>query len=285
MHDRELAKEALASSRGRRDEPALQRRPRPRAGARRTWTTYNFAALWTAWPIASRHISWPAAAGQRRRGDELVASAAHDRHRQHHRARADLTEPDPARSTAGPPGARARLLRHDRANIPQCCGRSSRAVVRHQRVHRRRGGEDLHQRDLRASPRVGRWRADHGPELPSAIKFIASGCSNRHHPARNERRARVRELGGADLLVMALALLIWVVGKAGGVGPMLDQPPSSRAWASSGRCHPSLTGMIAFWATLSLNIPTSPLWQSQKEQMPARPSASDARRSPSPRWR
>ncbi|MGP9017506.1 NCS1 family nucleobase:cation symporter-1 [Streptomyces sp. BR1] len=58
------------------------------------------------------------------------------------------------------------------------------------------------------------------------------------------------------VLVGALVLLIWIAHKAGGFGPLLDQP-SKHGW---GRdfwpvFFPSLMGMIGFWATLSLNIP------------------------------
>jgi NCS1 family nucleobase:cation symporter-1 len=58
------------------------------------------------------------------------------------------------------------------------------------------------------------------------------------------------------VLVGALVLLAWMATKAGGFGPLLDQP-SKLGW---GRhfwpvFFPSLMGMIGFWSTLSLNIP------------------------------
>jgi NCS1 family nucleobase:cation symporter-1 len=55
-----------------------------------------------------------------------------------------------------------------------------------------------------------------------------------------------------------------VVGydRAGGFGPMLSTPsqfaPGSRKPAVLALLRPALTGMVGFWATLSLNIPTSP---------------------------
>jgi NCS1 family nucleobase:cation symporter-1 len=58
------------------------------------------------------------------------------------------------------------------------------------------------------------------------------------------------------LLVMSLALLFWMVHKAGGLGPMLSAP--SRFHATDSFLHfffPSLTAMVGYWATLSLNIP------------------------------
>lgn len=62
------------------------------------------------------------------------------------------------------------------------------------------------------------------------------------------------------LIALGLALLAWAYGKAGGFGPMLDTPS---AFAAGGKKEgqfwsfffPALTGMIGFWATLSLNIP------------------------------
>jgi len=65
----------------------------------------------------------------------------------------------------------------------------------------------------------------------------------------------------APLLIgLGLLLLWWAWRKAGGFGPMLSQPSAFDAgqpkagqfWAYF---FPALTGMIGFWATLSLNIP------------------------------
>ncbi|MGD0554474.1 MAG: NCS1 family nucleobase:cation symporter-1 [Streptosporangiaceae bacterium] len=61
----------------------------------------------------------------------------------------------------------------------------------------------------------------------------------------------------APLVTVAFtALLIWILVKAGGIGPMLHQP-GTLGWGSKfwPVFWPSLMGMIAFWATLSLNMP------------------------------
>jgi NCS1 family nucleobase:cation symporter-1 len=58
------------------------------------------------------------------------------------------------------------------------------------------------------------------------------------------------------LIALGLLLLGWAYKAAGGFGPMLRQPdtfPSSAAFWKF--FWPSLTGMVGFWATLSLNIP------------------------------
>jgi NCS1 family nucleobase:cation symporter-1 len=62
------------------------------------------------------------------------------------------------------------------------------------------------------------------------------------------------------LLAMGLALLLWAYSAAGGFGAMLSAPSAfdvgqrkaGQFWAFF---FPALTGMVGFWATLSLNIP------------------------------
>ena len=58
------------------------------------------------------------------------------------------------------------------------------------------------------------------------------------------------------LPVAALALLFWAISAAHGLGPILNTP--SKFSNSTDFFHfffPALTGMVGFWATLSLNIP------------------------------
>jgi NCS1 family nucleobase:cation symporter-1 len=58
------------------------------------------------------------------------------------------------------------------------------------------------------------------------------------------------------LLVMGLALLLWAGAKAGGFGPMLATPSKFASFCEFFRFFvPSLTGVVGFWATVSLNIP------------------------------
>ncbi|MCO6003665.1 NCS1 family nucleobase:cation symporter-1 [Actinoallomurus purpureus] len=58
------------------------------------------------------------------------------------------------------------------------------------------------------------------------------------------------------VIVGAIALLIWMSVKAGGFGPIVDQP-SKLGWGAGfwKVFFPALMGMIGFWSTLSLNIP------------------------------
>jgi NCS1 family nucleobase:cation symporter-1 len=66
----------------------------------------------------------------------------------------------------------------------------------------------------------------------------------------------LESLSAPFLLLVGLGLLAWALHRGGGFGPILSQP--SR-FASLGEFWaffvPSLTGMVGFWATLSLNIP------------------------------
>lgn len=58
------------------------------------------------------------------------------------------------------------------------------------------------------------------------------------------------------LPVAALALLFWAVSASDGLGPILQQPSKFSDTASFfAFFFPALTGMVGFWATLSLNIP------------------------------
>lgn len=74
------------------------------------------------------------------------------------------------------------------------------------------------------------------------------------------------------LIALGLALLAWAYQAAGGFGPILSQPSQFDAGqAQEGKFwvyfFPALTGMIGFWATLSLNIPDfSRYAKSQRDQ-------------------
>ncbi|ARU62812.1 nitrate reductase [Tumebacillus avium] len=69
----------------------------------------------------------------------------------------------------------------------------------------------------------------------------------------------VKKLGAFSapiLAILAIALFVWAYLKADGLGPMLATPSK---FATTGEFlnvfWPALTGVIAFWATLALNIP------------------------------
>jgi NCS1 family nucleobase:cation symporter-1 len=74
------------------------------------------------------------------------------------------------------------------------------------------------------------------------------------------------------LILLGLLLLAWAYRAAGGFGPILSQPSAfdagqPKAGQFLSVFFPSLTGMIGFWATLSLNIPDfSRYAKSQRDQ-------------------
>jgi NCS1 family nucleobase:cation symporter-1 len=58
------------------------------------------------------------------------------------------------------------------------------------------------------------------------------------------------------LPLAALALLFWAINEGNGLGPILSQPSKFETNADFWNFFfPGLTGMVGFWATLSLNIP------------------------------
>ncbi|HZT77712.1 MAG TPA: NCS1 family nucleobase:cation symporter-1 [Vicinamibacterales bacterium] len=71
------------------------------------------------------------------------------------------------------------------------------------------------------------------------------------------------------VLVMTALLLVWAIREAHGLGPLLSQPGKFRTFAEFWPVFvPSLTAMIGFWATLSLNMPDfTRFGRSQREQM------------------
>jgi NCS1 family nucleobase:cation symporter-1 len=71
------------------------------------------------------------------------------------------------------------------------------------------------------------------------------------------------------VLVMTAALLVWAVREAHGLGPLLQQPGRFETLGEFLPVFiPSLTAMIGYWATLSLNMPDfTRFGRSQREQM------------------
>jgi len=75
------------------------------------------------------------------------------------------------------------------------------------------------------------------------------------------------------LIALGLLLLAWAYQNAGGFGPILSQPSAfDPGQPKAGQFFtffvPALTGMIGFWATLSLNIPDfSRYARSQRDQI------------------
>ena len=71
------------------------------------------------------------------------------------------------------------------------------------------------------------------------------------------------------VLIMTALLVVWAVRNAGGFGHLLSEQGRFHSWAEFRPIFiPSLTAMIGFWATLSLNMPDfTRFGRSQREQM------------------
>jgi NCS1 family nucleobase:cation symporter-1 len=80
---------------------------------------------------------------------------------------------------------------------------------------------------------------------------------------------RVENWAAPFVLVMTAILLAWVLWRAGGLGFLLTEPGKFRTWSEFRPIFiPSLTAMIGFWATLSLNMPDfTRFGRSQREQV------------------
>ena len=66
---------------------------------------------------------------------------------------------------------------------------------------------------------------------------------------------RLAQLSAPTLGLAALVLLGWALQREHGFGPMLAAPASIHGAAFWNAFYPSVVGVIAFWATLALNIP------------------------------
>ncbi len=74
-------------------------------------------------------------------------------------------------------------------------------------------------------------------------------------------------------IIVCIALLYWAVQRAGGLGPIFEQPSQFEPGGKKAGLFwavfwPSLTAMVGFWATLALNIPDFTRFsRSQRDQV------------------
>ncbi len=124
------------------------------------------------------------------------------------------------------------------------------------------GGEAIHKiLAVFFPPLGGRPIIRSGITLPQFICFLLFWAINMFVIYKGIDSIRVLLNIKAPLLIaLGLMLLAWAYQKAGGFGPILSQPSAfAPGQAKAGQFWsffvPALTGMIGFWATLSLNIP------------------------------
>jgi len=103
------------------------------------------------------------------------------------------------------------------------------------------------------------------------LSFLIFWLINLYIILKGMNTLRVFESWSAPFLVgVAVLLTIWMVFAAGGFGPILDQPNKFGGWTGDfwKLFFPSLMAMIAFWSTLSLNMPDfTRFGRSQRDQV------------------
>ncbi len=272
MHDPKLAEEALAEL-----PPDIGKSPlfnpdlAPVPEARRNWTTYNFAALWIsmahciptymlAGGLIAVGMNWWQALLTIGLGNIIVLVPI--LLNAHPGTKYGIPFPVLARASFGTAGANVPALLRA---VVACGWFGIQTFI---------GGEAVKTFVEVMWPGFatlgGGAHVLPGLDVPSAITFMTFWALNIYIIFRGMNAVRVFENWAAPIvLVMAAVLLVYVVVKAGGVGPMLSQPSKLDTPAAFWKVFvPSLTGMIGFWATLSLNIPDfTRFGRGQRQQM------------------
>lgn len=221
----------------------------------RTWTTYNFAALWIAmahciptYMLASGLIavgmSWAQAVFTILLGNLIVLAPI--LLNSHPGTRYGIPFPVFARAAYGVHGANLPALM--RALV--ACGWFG--------INAWIGGTALNTFFHSVIPGWSAWGgtiAGYAPGLWISfalfwglnILVVYKGMETLRH---------VENWSAPFVFVMTIALLVWAVWAAKGLGPIVSQPGKYRTLGAFLPVFvPSLTAMIGFWATLSLNMP------------------------------
>ncbi len=271
MDDRSFAEEAAASLPADvAASPLFSPDLAPVPASRRNWTTYNFAALWIsmahciptymlAGGLLASGMNWWQALLTIGLGNLIVLVPI--LLNAHPGTRYGIPFPVLARASFGTSGA----------NIPAVL----RAIVACGwfGIQTFIGGEAVKTFIVAIAPGfadLGGGAALLGLSVPSALTFMAFWVANIVIIYRGMNAVRVFENWAAPIvLVMAAVLLVWAVARAGGLGPVVDEPSSFEGIADFWPVFiPSLTGMVGFWSTLSLNIPDfTRFGRGQREQI------------------
>jgi NCS1 family nucleobase:cation symporter-1 len=271
MHDPTLAAEALAELPADiAHSPLFNPDLAPVPQKRRVWTTYNYAALWVsmahciptytlAGGLIAAGMNWWQALLTIGLGNLIVLVPI--LLNAHPGTKYGIPFPVLARASFGTAGANIPAL--IRALV--ACGWFG--------INTYIGGEAIKTFLGTFWPgylHLGGEFAIAGLGLPSAITFMIFWAMNIFIIYKGMNAVRVFENWAAPIvLVLAAGLLWWVVGRAGGTGPLLAQPSKFKTISEFWPVFvPSLTAMVGFWATLSLNIPDFTRYgKGQKEQM------------------
>jgi nucleobase:cation symporter-1, NCS1 family len=220
----------------------------PTPPERRTWTTYNYVALWfsmsmevTTYMLASSLIAggmnWKQAVGTILLGNlivllPMILNA-------HAGSKYGIPFPVFVRASFGTRGANIPALL--RALV--ACGWFG--------IQSWLGGQAIFAMLNVLWPRTA--------EEPGVlwICFLGFWLLNMYIVWRGVESIRfLQSFSAPFMLVMSLTLLFWMLHKAGGFGPMLSTPSRFHSTGDFLKFFfPSLTAMVGYWATLSLNIP------------------------------
>ncbi|MGH9908156.1 MAG: NCS1 family nucleobase:cation symporter-1 [Pyrinomonadaceae bacterium] len=235
---------------------------------KRTWTTYNYAALWISmahciptYMLASGLIStgmnWWQALITILLGNTIVLAPI--LLNSHPGTKYGIPFPVFARAAYGTIGSNLPALMRA---LVACGWFGIQAWI---------GGEALHTlfRSI-----LGNWHTllggPVGGHTPTEwISFLLFWALNIYIIYRGMDLLRVVENWAAPFVLIMTALLVgWALWKANGLGYLLDQPSKFRTLGEFWSVFiPSLTAMIGFWATLSLNMPDfTRFGRSQREQ-------------------
>jgi NCS1 family nucleobase:cation symporter-1 len=220
----------------------------PVPAERRSWSTYNYAALWIAmsvniptYMLASGMIaggmSWRQAIFTVFLGNMLVLAPM--LLNAHAGAKYGIPFPVFARASFGVLGANVPAIL--RALV--ACGWFG--------IQTWIGGEAI---NAMVAALVPGWR-----DFRGGVWICFAGFWLLHVIVIMRGIRTIRFLQGITapfLLLIGVALLAWAVVKAGGFGPMLAAPSKFQSFGEFFRFFvPSLTGVVGFWATVALNIP------------------------------
>jgi nucleobase:cation symporter-1, NCS1 family len=244
-----------------RDNSLYNKDLAPVSAGSRTWTTYNYAALWISmsvniptYMLASGMIkggmNWKQALFTVFLGNVLVLIPM--LLNAHAGAKYGIPFPIFARSSFGVLGANVPAIL--RALV--ACGWFG--------IQTWIGGEAINAMIVAVAP--GWINVSYG----AAICFAVFWLLNVLVILRGINTIRfLQGISAPFLLLIGLALLLWAESKAGGFGPMLAAPSRFRSFGEFFAFFvPSLTGVVGFWATVSLNIPDFTRYaRSQRDQM------------------
>jgi NCS1 family nucleobase:cation symporter-1 len=220
----------------------------PIPSSRRSWSTYNYAALWIAmsvniptYMLASGMIaggmSWRQAIFTVFLGNVLVLAPM--LLNAHAGAKYGIPFPVFARAAFGVLGANVPAIL--RALV--ACGWFG--------IQTWIGGEAI---DAMVVALVPSWH-----NYPTGVWICFAGFWLLHVIVIMRGIRTIKFLQGITapfLLMIGVALLAWAVVKAGGFGTMLAAPSQFRTFGEFFHFFvPSLTGVVGFWATVALNIP------------------------------